>query len=129
MYFERQVLQIGFSLGLSRAMFQMQMREHGENGKIVTIRRRIGFLLLFCLLVPGDLTRAPAEALEQNLYQDEIWEPCVETDESLSTGQVTVWSCIMFGSYPQTEIVAAPSAAVDDDAIQEEDFPEDPDLY
>ena len=97
--------------------------------RIVTIRRYIGFLLLFCLHIPSVSTRALAEALEQSLYPDEIGEPHVETDDSLSTGQVTVWSCIMFGSYPQTEIVAAPSDAVVDDAIQEGDFLEDPDLY
>ena len=84
--------------------------------------------MLFCLLIPSVSTRALAEALEQSLYPDEMWEPHVETDNSLSTGQVTVWSCITFGSYPQTEIAATPSDAVDD-AIQEGDFLEDLDLY
>ena len=97
--------------------------------RIVTIRRYIGFLLLFCLHIPSVSTRALAEALEQSLYPDEMWEPHVETDDSLSTGQVTVWFCITFGSYPQTEIAATPSDAVVDDAIQEGNFLEDPDLY
>ena len=92
-------------------------------------RRYIAVLLFFCLFMPGVSMSAPAEALEQNIYPDEIREPCVETDDSLSTGQVTEWSCITFGSYPQTEILAAPSSAVDDYAVQEGDFVEDPDLY
>ena len=97
--------------------------------RIVTIRKCIGFLLLFCLLIPSVSTLAFAEAVEQDMYPDELWEPHVETDVSLSTGQVTEWSCITFGSYPQTEILAAPSSAVDDYAVQEGDFVEDPDLY
>ena len=92
-------------------------------------RRCIAVLLIFCLFIPAVSTPVFAQALEQVTYPDEIREPSVETDDSLSTGQVTEWSCITFGSYPQTEIVAGPSAAVDDYAVQEGDFLEDPDLY
>ena len=92
-------------------------------------RRCIAALLFLCMFIPSVSTRALAEVLEQSLYPDEIGEPHVETDNSLSTGQVTVWSCITFGSYPQTEIAATPSDAVVDDAIQEGNFLEDPDLY
>ena len=82
-------------------------------------RRYIAVLLFFCLFMPGVSMSALAEALEQDIYPDEIREPYVETDDSLSTGQVTEWSCITFGSYPQTEILAAPSTSVDDYAVQE----------
>ena len=92
-------------------------------------RRCIAALLFLCMFIPSVSTLAFAEAVEQDMYPDELWEPHVETDVSLSTGQVTEWSCITFGSYPQTEIVAAPSEAVDDYAVQEGDFLEDPDLY
>lgn len=56
-------------------------------------------------------------------------EPVVEADASLSTGQRTLWTCVTFGAYPQTEIVPAPSAAVDAYAVQPGDFLEDPALY
>ena len=92
-------------------------------------RRCIAVLLFFCLFIPGVSAPVLAQALEQNLYPDEIREPSVETDDSLSTGQVTEWSCITFGSYPQTEIVGEPSTAVDGYAVQEGDFLEDPNLY
>ena len=94
------------------------------------MKKRIaaGFLLL-CLLAVSVQAFSFAEALEQDRYGDWIWEPYVETDESLSTGQVTLWSCITFGSYPQTEIVPAAFTAVDGYAVQEGDVLEDPALY
>ncbi len=58
-----------------------------------------------------------------------LTNPIVRKDDSLSTGQVTEWSCIYFGSYPQTEIILAPSTAVDKYAVQEGDFLEDPVLF
>ena len=87
-----------------------------------------GFLLL-CLLALSVQASAFAEALEQDLCEAWIWEPHVEKDDSLSTGQITYWSCITFGSYPQTEIVASSFTAVDDYAVQEGDVLEDPGLY
>ena len=60
---------------------------------------------------------------------ESLYEPVVEEDDDLSTGQVTEWCCVTFGSYPQTEIVSGPSAAVDSYAVQEGDFLEDPALY
>ena len=85
--------------------------------------------LLICLTALHAPVPASAQALEQDLYEDWLSEPYVAEDASLSTGQVTEWSCIYFGSYPQTEIVPAPSAAVDAYAVQEGDFLEDPELY
>lgn len=87
-----------------------------------------GFLFL-CLLVLSLQAFASADALEQALYEDWIWEPLVEKDESLSTGQVTEWACVTFGSYPQTEIVPGAFTAVDDYALREGDYAEDPALY
>jgi len=87
-----------------------------------------GFLLL-CLLALSVQAAAFGEALEQDLYEDWIWEPYAEEDDSLSTGRVTCWSCVTFGSYPQTEIVAKAFTAVDDYAVQEGDVLEDPALY
>lgn len=85
--------------------------------------------LLVCLLILSVSSFAFAEALEQDSYADWLWEPYVEKDDSLSTGQVTQWACVYFGSYPQTEIVPAAFAAVDDYAVQDGDVLEDPALY
>lgn len=94
------------------------------------MKKRIaaGFLLL-CLLTLSIQASAFAEAPEQDLHEAWIWEPYVEKDDSLSTGRVTYWSCITFGSYPQTEIVASAFTAADDYAVQEGDVLEDPGLY
>ena len=81
-------------------------------------RMLAGFLCL-CLFILSVQAFAAAEALEQDLYEDWIWEPVVEKDDVLSTGQVTEWACISFGSYPQTEIVSSSFTAVDDYALQE----------
>ena len=100
------------------------------NGKVTLMKKRIaaGFLLL-CLLVMSVRGFASAEALEQDRYEDWLWEPWVEKDDSVSTGQVTLWSCVTFGSYPQTEIVPSAFTAVDDYAVQAGDVLEDPVLY
>ena len=92
-------------------------------------KRITAVLLLLCLLLLS--LRAPvlADALEQESWPDWIWEPVVEKDASLSTGQVTEWACVTFGAYPQTEIVPAASSAVDDYAVNEGDFLVDPALY
>ena len=94
------------------------------------MKKRIaaGFLLL-CLFALFVQASAFAEAVEQDLYEAWIWEPSVKKDDSLSTGQATCWSCVTFGSYPQTEIVASAFDAVDDYAVQEGDVLEDPGLY
>ncbi len=91
--------------------------------------RRIRVAAVVLLLVLFARISASAEALKQALYADWLWEPCVEADESLSTGQVTRWACVTFGAYPQTEIVRGPFAAVDDYALREGDWLEDPALY
>ena len=95
-----------------------------------TTKKRIaaGFLLL-CLFMLFMQACVFAEAPEQDSYEDRICEPYTEKDDTLSTGRVARWSCITFGSYPQTEIVASSFAAVDDYAVQEGDVLEDPDLY
>ena len=69
------------------------------------MKKRIaaGFLLL-CLLVISVQGLSSAEALVQDRYEDWLWEPYTEEDPSMSTGQVTRWACVTFGSYPQTEI-------------------------
>jgi hypothetical protein len=94
------------------------------------MKKRIaaGFLLL-CLLALSVQAFALAEALEQDPCEAWLWEPYTEEDDSLSTGRVTHWSCVTFGSYPQTEIVASSFTAVDDYAVQEGDVLEDPGLY
>ena len=92
-------------------------------------KRIAAVLLLFCLLALSVQVSVFAEAAEQDPYESWIWEPYVEKDDSLSTGQVTTWACITFGSYPQTEIVASAFTAVDDYAVQEGDVLEDPVLY
>ena len=110
-------------------MFVFQRRNPDKKG-IAMKKTKTAILLFFCLFVVCAGTSVSAEpALELDSYEDWIWEPFVESDDSLSTGQATLWSCIFFGSYPQTEIVPAASAAVDDYAVQEGDFLEDPDLY
>ncbi len=86
-------------------------------------------ILLLCLFVLSVGSFAFAEALEQASYADWLWEPYVEKDDSLSTGQVTQWACVYFGSYPQTEIIPAAFTAVDDYAVRDSDVLEDPGLY
>ena len=91
--------------------------------------RIIAGLLLLCLFVVSVQAFASAEALAKDPYEDWLWEPLVEKDDSLSTGQFTLWACVTFGSYPQTEIVPAAFTAVDDYAMCAEDYLEDPVLY
>lgn len=86
-------------------------------------------LLILCLFVLSFQSFASAEALAKDPYEDWIWEPFVEKDDSTSTGMVTQWACVTFGSYPQTEIVPSAFTAVDDYALQAEDFLVDPVLY
>ena len=94
------------------------------------MKKRLAAAFLFlCLFVCSVQVFASAEALEQDLYEDWIREPLVEKDASLSTGLVTEWSCITFGSYPQTEIVPAAFTAVDEYAMQEGDCLADSVLY
>ena len=108
------------------------MSEHpgNPNGRANTMKKRIvaGFLLL-CLLIMPFHVPAFAEALVQDQFEDWIWEPRVENDDSLPTGQITLWSCVSFGSYPQTEIVSGDFTAVDDYAVQEGDYLVDCNLY
>ena len=91
--------------------------------------RMIAGLLVLCLFVVSIQAFASAEALAKDPYEDWIWEPFVEKDDSLSTGQVTQWACVTFGSYPQTEIVPASFTAVDGYAVRAEEYLEDPVLY
>ena len=94
------------------------------------MKKRLVIAVLFlCLFVLSVQAFASAEALEQDLYEDWKWEPVVEKDDALPTGQVTEWACITFGSYPQTEIVPTAFSAVDDYALREGDHLEDPVLY
>ena len=92
-------------------------------------KRCAAVLLILCLFVLSVGSSVFAEALPQDQYEDWLWEPAVESDASLSTGQVAQWSCITFGSYPQTEIVPSALTAVDSYALQEDDFLVDPELY
>ena len=86
-------------------------------------------LLLLCLFVLPIQAFASAEALAKDPYEDWIWEPVVEKDDAMPTGLATRWACVTFGSYPQTEIVPFAFTAVDDYAVQAEDYLVDPDLY
>ena len=97
--------------------------------EIVMKKRIAAVFVLLCLFVLSLEGFASAEALLRNRYKDWLWEPRVEKDDTLSTGLVTTWACITFGSYPQTEIVPAAFTAVDDYAVQKGDFLEDPVLY
>ena len=89
--------------------------------------KRILVFPLLCLLIL--CLGVSAYAAEASLPAWSLSEPVVVKDESLSTGQKTRWSCITFGSYPQTEIVSAPFSAVDTFAVQDGDILEDPALY
>ena len=52
-------------------------------------KKLLAGLLLLCLFVVSVQSFASAEALAIDPYEDWIWEPLVEKDDSLSTGQVT----------------------------------------
>ena len=88
------------------------------------MERRANAVFLLCGLSILSVLAGGAAAVPDGLHG-----PRVEKDGSLSTGQASEWACVAFGSYPQTEIVAAPSAAVDDYAVDEGDFLEDPVLH
>ena len=92
-----------------------------NKNKIFT--KRIAFLL-FATIIVLSLSGFVGKSTKFLLTN-----PIVKKDDSLSTGQVTEWSCITFGAYPQTEIIPAPSNAVDKYAVQEGDFLEDPVLF
>ncbi len=113
---------------MKRTLRQRQGLPGKQRGNVMKKRIAAGLLLLFLLALSLQVS-AFAEALEQDQYESWMWEPYVGKDDSLSTGLVTCWSCITFGSYPQTEIVASSFTAVDDYAVQEGDVLEDPGLY
>ena len=52
-------------------------------------KRIAASFLLLCLLAFSVQASVFAEALEQDLYETWIWEPYVETDDTLSTGLIT----------------------------------------
>lgn len=88
------------------------------------MKRKSNAVFLLCCLSILSLHAAGMAAAPAGLQG-----PRVGTDDSLSTGQVAEWACVTFGAYPQTEVVAAPSTAVDAHAVQEGDFLEDPTLH
>lgn len=92
-------------------------------------KRNIFLTLVICLGLAGALALFFPGHKQSNSGTSALQEPVIKEDNSLSTGQVTEWTCITFGSYPQTEIIRAPSDAVDAYAVQEGDFLEDPELY
>ena len=89
-------------------------------------KKLAAFGLAVCLAFTGGLVRTAASQTED---PSQLAEPVVTEDDSLSTGIRTEWTCITFGSYPQTEVVGDEFSAVDDYAIQEGDVLKDPDLY
>ena len=89
-------------------------------------KKLAAFGLAVCLVFTGGLVRTAASQTED---PSQLAEPVVTEDDSLSTGIRTEWTCITFGSYPQTEVVGDEFSAVDDYAIQEGDMLKDPELY
>jgi len=93
-------------------------------------RTQIMLILLICFICVFQVQLFGAETNAESAGQKAfLKEPVVEKDDSVSTGQVTSWSCITFGTYPQTEIIPASSHAVDEYAVQKDDFVVNPDLY
>jgi len=93
-----------------------------RTNKVLTVL--ICFLCVFQIQLYG--AEMNAGSALQNAF---LKEPVVEKDNTFSTGQAASWSCITFGTYPQTEIIPVPSNAVDEYAVQEGDFLVNPDLY
>ena len=89
-------------------------------------KKLAAFSLAVCLAFTGGMVRAAASQTED---PSQLAEAVVTEDDSLSTGIRTEWTCITFGSYPQTEVVGDEFSAVDDYAIQEGDVLKDPELY
>ena len=90
------------------------------------MRRLISLILALCAVTAlGALDVSAEPALSLPPFS----EPYTQRDDSLSTGLVTEWDCVTFGTYPQTEIVPAAFTAVDDYALAEGDVLEDPALY
>lgn len=114
-----------------KANFQRNPIKQGENclrikmmnlGKISSRMLTLGLCLLILFLpAVGIMEALPADA--------PLYEPVVSPDAALSTGLVTEWCCVTFGSYPQTEIAAAVPDSVDAFAMREGDFQVDPELY
>lgn len=92
-------------------------------------KRNIFSALIICLGLAGAFALSAPRKEQSGSNISGLQEPVVKEDDTLSTGQVTEWPCITFGSYPQTEIIRAPSDAVDDYAVQDGDFLEDAELY
>ncbi len=92
-------------------------------------RMAIAVILVCCAITAAFRAALPAAGAEGETFGALIREPVTEPDDSLSTGLLTRWTCVTFGAYPQTEIVAAPSDAVDAYAVGDGDFLVDPDLY
>ena len=92
-------------------------------------QRRDSFLILTACICIAVLSLPFAAAAEALPAENALCEPSVEPDATLSTGFVTEWCCVTFGTYPQTEVVPAPSEAVDVYAVQEGDFLVDPELF
>lgn len=92
-------------------------------------KRNVFLAVLICLCITGLVLSALFRKPASDQPVSPLHEPVVEKDSTLSTEQVTEWACISFGSYPQTEIIRAPSEAVDEYAVQEGDYLQDPELY
>ena len=86
-------------------------------------------ILFCCLCIAGLSVHTFSSEEETGLSDPSLLEPAVEQDDTLSTGQITQWTCISFGTYPQTEIVGTAFDAVDPYALQDGDYLEDPELF
>ena len=102
--------------------------EIGLNRKMRRSKKVLVLLLCFICVFQIQLLGAETKA-GSDQTKELLKEPEVEKDDALSTGQVAIWSCITFGTYPQTEIIPVPSNAVDKYAVQKDDFLVDPNLY
>ncbi|MBR6089912.1 MAG: hypothetical protein IKP86_08260, partial [Anaerolineaceae bacterium] len=91
--------------------------------------RKIPFIFLFLaasfILVMLSLPLHPASAQTGH----RLHEPLVIPNDTLSTGQETIWSCITFGRYPSAEVVRSSWDSVDSYALRDGDVIRDDELY
>ena len=59
----------------------------------------------------------------------ELKSPFIHYPDSNATDHETTWTCVEFGSYPQAEVLAAPTTAVDDYALDTDNTIIDATLY
>lgn len=94
------------------------MRAQRRNGGLKTNiwKRTLAGILLTTLTVTALPSMALLTSVKAKAASVTLYNPRIEKDDSMDSGQKVTWDCIWFGSYPQREIVedADTYAAIDE---------------